>query len=195
MKFIETIKVKDGAFYNLEWHQKRLSETVNHFYHKDISLNLSNEQIPPNMRGGLVKCRIIYADKILFVEFLPYTFKHISELEVVRCDDIEYPFKYENREVLNNLRTDKKNSDILIIKHGLVTDTSFANVVFENESGLFTPRSYLLNGTKRQKLLYDKVIKEADIMARDIPKYSKLYLINAMIDIEDNISVPVSSVK
>ena len=85
--------------------------------------------------------------------------------------------------------------DILVVKNGLVTDTSFTNVVFESDKGLFTPSTYLLPGTKRQTLLKERVIKEKVIRIEDIEDYRKLYLINAMMGIEDNISIPISSLK
>ena len=84
--------------------------------------------------------------------------------------------------------------DILIIKNGLITDTSFTNIVLENEDGLFTPTSYLLEGTKRRALLETGRIKETIVKPEDLGNYSKLYLINAMITLEDNISIPTSSV-
>ena len=76
-----------------------------------------------------------------------------------------------------------------------MTDTSFTNVVFESDKGLFTPSTYLLPGTKRQTLLKERVIKEKVIRIEDIEDYRKLYLINAMMGIEDNISIPISSLK
>jgi 4-amino-4-deoxychorismate lyase len=72
--------------------------------------------------------------------------------------------------------------DIIIIKDGYVTDTSFSNLVFSEGEQLFTPSSFLLNGTKRQQLLRDGKIKEKEIKMADINKYSNVFLINSMAD-------------
>ena len=106
---------------------------------------------------------------------------------------LDYSFKYADRTEWNALLEQKTGcDDILIVKNGYITDTSFSNVVFENETGLFTPSTYLLAGTKRQSLLQKGIIKEAEISIENIGLYSKLYLINTMIDIEDNLCIDTS---
>ena len=67
----------------------------------------------------------------------------------------------------------------------IVTDTSFCNVVFQNEEGLFTPEHPLLKGTKRALLLDEKRITTRRISVNDLQNYHMAYLINAMIDLEN----------
>ena len=59
---------------------------------------------------------------------------------------------------------------------------------------MFTPKTFLLEGTKRKSLINSGVIKEKDITIADMPKFRKVYLINAMIDIDDDISVSTESI-
>lgn len=191
--FTEAIKVKDGKFYDLPMHINRIQETSSFFFQKSIIFNLSEESIPSEKREGLFKCRIIYSDHVISVEYIPYTFRTIKKLSLIKKDDIEYSHKWANRSDLNSLLSGKGESDdILIIKDGLVTDTSFSNVVFEDETRLYTPDSFLLNGMKRQSLLSQGIIKERTIRLEDIASYTNMYLINSMIDLEDAICLPTA---
>lgn len=193
--FIETIKVVDGKFLNLSYHMDRMNRTMISFFNTTMFVELWIGDIPQELRVGLVKCRIVYSYRSVQVEYERYNFREIKSLKLVTDNTIDYSFKYKDRTAINSLYAIKEGcDDILIIKDGFITDTSFANVVFENESGLYTPSTYLLAGTKRNQLLKEGVIKEAEIQEENIRDYSKLYLINAMIDIEDDISLDISAI-
>lgn len=194
--FIETIKVKDGIFYNLPLHIARLERTATHFFGVVPSLKLAVNMIPEKLRTGLLKCRVTYGSQIVSVEFEAYSFRRIASLTLVEDNTIDYTYKSTDRKVLSDLYSGKgQGDDILIVRNGLITDTSYANVVFENNKGLYTPINCLLRGTKRQHLLQQGIIREADIRMDDLISFSKLYLINAMIDLEDEISLPISHLK
>lgn len=194
--FIETIKVKDGVFYNLPLHIARLERTAVHFFGMAPSLKLSEGMIPEMLKIGLVKCRVTYSSEIISIEFEPYAFRRISSLTLVEDNDIDYMYKSVDRNSLNTLYSQRNSGDdTLIVKNGWITDTSYANVVFENAQGLFTPKSYLLGGIKRQYLLEKGIIKELAVSKHDIASFTKLYLINAMIDLEDEICIPTSALK
>lgn len=190
--FIETIKVKDGIFYNMPLHIERLQKTAYEFFKTKPELKLSGDMIPEHLKKGVTKCRVLYASDIVSVEFEKYTFKKIESLVVVEDNTIDYEYKSVNREHLNKLYARKANaSDIIISKNGFITDTLYANLVFENKQGLFTPSSYLLAGTKRKYLLEKGIIREKPIRASELHSYSRVYLINAMIDLEDAICTSI----
>lgn len=193
--FIETIQVSEGVFCNLEVHARRMAETVSQFYGQDFLLRLSPESIPEHLRTGRVKCRILYDREIREIVYTPYAFRPIHTLKLVYADDIHYDFKSTDREQLDDLLKQKGSADeVLIVRNGLITDTSFSNVVFESAEGLFTPTSYLLNGTRRRTLLSEGCICEREIGISDLAHYHKIYLINAMMDIKDNVFLPVSAI-
>lgn len=194
--FVETIKVKDGLFYNLPFHIERMQRTAMFHYNATPTLELSAEVIPTHLQSGLLKCRVIYSADIQSVEFEPYQFRRIASLALVECNEVEYKYKSTDRDILSRLKSiGDYSDDIIIVKNGELTDTSYSNLVFEDMNGdLFTPRSYLLAGTKRRLLLQNGTITERPIKPVDIPLFRKVYLINAMIDIEDDISCPVSSI-
>lgn len=196
MTFLETIKIKNGEIYNLPLHLRRMQQTARHFFGTVPGLRAEDIIIPTEVSEQLAKCRIIYDSAIREISVLPYTFRTIQSLRIVEDNDIEYLYKSTDRDRLNRLYARKGDcDDILITKNGRITDTSFTNLVFENSRGLFTPVSYLLNGTKRQLLLEQKIIRETEITFSDLPKYDRVYLINAMIELEDCISIPVSNLR
>lgn len=190
--FIEVIKVVNGEFVNPHPHMERMFRTTHRFFSKPLSAQLSNDMIPANLQSNeLVKCRIVYGSEIVSIDFEPYIMRRINSLSLAMHHTIDYAYKYHNRDLINQLKaTHGEADDILIVKHHKVTDTSFSNVVFEDYAdNLYTPKSALLAGTKRKQLLKEGSIEEKEIYARDIHKYKGLYLINAMIDIEDNLFV------
>lgn len=191
--FIETIKVKDGIFYNIPLHLDRLQKTTYKFFKTKPRLELSEEMIPEHLKSGLIKCRVLYSSQIISIEFETYTLKKIETLAIVEDNAVDYKYKSVNRGFLNKLYTQRSNnaSDIIISKDGFITDTSYANLVFEGRDGLFTPSSYLLAGTKRRYLLERGIIKEKNIKVTDLDSYSKVYLINAMIDLDDEVCTSI----
>ena len=195
--FIEVIKVENGVFVNPQRHIERIFSTTLHFFSKPLSVELNNNIIPAHLRTvDIVKCRIVYGSEIVFIDFEPYKMRTINSLSLAQHNTIDYTYKYHNRNVINNLRTVHSDTDdILIIKNTLVTDTSFTNVVFKDHAGkLYTPKSTLLAGTKRGQLIRAGIIHEKEIKVSDIWSYKGLYLINAMIDIEDDVFVGVDAI-
>ena len=178
MRYIETIKIVNGTILNIELHEQRILRSIG----RAIDLNLS---IPPKYSVGVVKMRIVYDyDKIHSINFYNYILPKINTLKLVCCDDIDYHLKYENRDSINELTAQRRGcDDILIIKNNLVSDTSFCNVIFKNDNGLFTPKTPLLKGVKRQRLIERGIIRELDIAKDNILSYNKIYLVNAMIEI------------
>ncbi len=194
-RFIETIKLLDGHFYLLEYHQKRVEQSIAHFSKKtsafDLKSYLAEQDVPAQ---GLYKCRIIYEEHIISVEFLPYSIKPINSLKIVHSDSIQYPFKFEQRDLLTRLYNKRGDcDDIIIVKQNQVTDASYANLVFFNGKEWFTPTSYLLNGIIRQYLLDQEIIRSTEISLEDIPKFEKVRLINSMLRFE-GAEIPVSQI-
>lgn len=195
-QFSEVIKVYNGGFVNLSFHIDRMNRTTLFFFKAPCVINLKEDDIPMEYRTGIVKCRIVYSDQIIEVKYEQYQFRQMNNLKLVYSDSVDYSFKFADRRYLNALLSQKNECDeILIVKNGYITDTSFSNVIFENESGLFTPSTYLLAGTKRQILLQQGIIKEAEIKVQDINLYARLYIINAMIDLDDKLCIETASIK
>ena len=70
--------------------------------------------------------------------------------------------------------------EVVIIRNGLLTDTSYSNIALFDGRHWVTPRQPLLRGTMRQSLLDAGVLTEQDIKAEDWSSYRRVSLINAM---------------
>lgn len=186
-RFIETIRVKDGVPVNLAYHAERMNRTRRHFWPgcKETGVHglLPEDALP----GGLQKVRVVYGEVgIETCEVEPYSIRCIRTVKVVECDGIDYAWKSTDRSLLTALRDGAKGFDeIVIVKNGCVTDTSYSNLCFYDGTAWFTPDTPLLRGTMRQRLLDRGAIREARILRSDIPYFPKFALINAMMDLGD----------
>jgi 4-amino-4-deoxychorismate lyase len=159
-----------------------------------ISLN-DIVSIPDNLSDEVYKCRIIYNPDIESIEFKKYTLKKIQTLKLVECNDIEYSYKFADRSALNELKKRKGICDeILIVKNGFITDTTFSNIIFFDGREWITPSTPLLKGTKRERLLNEGKIREAQIRVKDLQNFQSGKLINAMLDFDNSESIDIKSI-
>ncbi|MCW8839105.1 MAG: aminotransferase class IV family protein [Thiovulaceae bacterium] len=183
-EFLETIKIDAGEVWHLKYHQQRYESVLKHFgvyAHK----NLEDFIDAPN--SGLYRCRLVYTPQdieYINIEYIEYEKKDIKTLKLVYDDRVDYSLKSTDRLALNKLYDERAEADdILIVKDGYVTDTSIANIAFFDGTWK-TPSTPLLKGTTRQRLLDTGKIQEEDIKVQDIENFSKVALLNAMIDFD-----------
>ena len=70
----------------------------------------------------------------------PYTVRHVHSLALIQADHIDYTYKSAGREPLNRLFALRGAcDDILIVKQGLLTDTSIANIALSDGTHWYTP--------------------------------------------------------
>ncbi len=180
--FVETIKILDGKIHNLEYHQLRYESVLNSFG-VEVYQSLCDFIEPPEW--GLYRCRLLYNKESIEVEYHPYKKREISSFKLMFDNDISYSQKSINREHIDTLFEQREDADeILIIKNLMVTDTSIANIAFYRDGSWLTPREPLLKGTTRERLLDEGVIQEADIKANELRSFSKIALLNAMIEFD-----------
>ena len=187
--FIETIKILDGKVYNIEWHNKRYNQTRLDIFELNNSINLIEYINPPPI--GLFRCRIVYDIDIISIEYIPYSPKINNSFKIVQSN-IEYKYKYSNRDKLNNLKDSANGYDEIIIeKNGLLTDTTIANIAFFDGNNWITPKTPLLRGTVREKLINIGFLIPKDINSDDLKHFFNFALMNAMIgfQIQKNITI------
>jgi len=177
---LETIRIEGGVIHNLPYHQARMNRSREHLFHTFSTIDLASHLQPPDTHQ-IYRCRVLYGHEIEKIEYLPYTPKPIRHLKIV-TSDIEYRHKYADREPLNRLLSLHPNADEVIIeKDGLLTDTTIANIAFFKNGKWYTPQKPLLEGTMREKFLDKGVLHLKDITKDELPDYSHVALINAMI--------------
>ena len=183
---IESIKLQDGEYKNLFYHEQRMNRALRLLCGADSYFELEEFlkkfEAP---KDGLYKCRLVYDENSTEIEFVPYELKTIQTLRVVEHDRINYEFKYKDRKTIDRLYDLRKDcDDILIVKRGFVTDSSYCNILFRQGKRWYTPWSALLKGTQRQKLLEQNKIIEEDIRTADISSFESFKLINAMFEFD-----------
>lgn len=190
-QFVETIKVKNGKALALAYHQARMERTIAHFF-PALALTAMprlEEWVVPKADMDLFKTRVVYGEKgVEKVEYASYAMRPIRSLRVVCNDSIGYDYKSVDRSALNALVTKRGNCDeIVIVKNGMVTDSSYTNLALYDGHEWLTPRRPLLLGTKRAFLLDQGLLKEADLTLADLRRAQRVSLFNAMIDMGERV--------
>lgn len=180
LTFLETIRIENGKIWNLSYHQKRMNATREYFFKAYDFIELS-KIIDPKTQCR-TKCRILYGKDILDITYDEYKMRIVKSLQVIKCDSIEYNYKFSERNDLNELFERRgERDDILISKKGLITDTSIGNIALYDGKRWFTPAQPLLKGTQRQCLIDNQIILEKEIPEKAIFDYDEVCIFNAMI--------------
>ncbi len=180
--YIETIKVYNGEIYNLEYHQRRYERVLSSFG-VDTFKELKNYIEAP--LEGLYRCRLVYTAESVEVTYHEYVKRDVNRLKVIFDDEIEYSLKSTSREEIDALYARRgRYDDVLIVQNSLLTDTSIANIALLKDDIWYTPKKPLLEGTTRKRLLDEGKIVPKDIRIGEIDDYSKVALLNAMIDFD-----------
>lgn len=176
--YFETIKCEDYEIFNLEYHNKRVANT--------IAMNLNLQEYIYPLSEELLRCKLVYDESgIIEVNYFPYNKREIKSFKLVFNDDIDYSKKYLDRSALDKLYEQKEDCDeIIIVKDGLVTDTTIANIAIKMDGVWFTPRKPLLRGTTRERFLKEGGLISKDITIEMLKSCEKLALMNAMIDFD-----------
>ena len=181
-RFIETICINDGVIENLSAHNERMNNTIRVHYGSSVMPVSLEDFITAEGCKGRTRCRVEYTSAVEKVEYFPYSIREVKSLQLVNDDMAEYSFKYADRSVLDRNFSLRDNADdVVIVRSGMLTDTSIANIALYKEGKWFTPKYPLLKGTRRARLLTEGIIEEDIIMADSLYKYEKIRLFNAMI--------------
>lgn len=179
IKYFETIKCEDFEVFNLDYHQKRVANT--------IGLNINLQEYINPISEELLRCKLIYDENgVVDVLYFPYKKREIKSFKIIFDDEIEYSKKYLNRAKLDELYEKKDDCDeVIIIKNEIVTDTTIANIAIFYENSWITSKNCLLGGTTRARLLEEKKLFEKDITLDMLKNASKVALMNAMIGFDE----------
>ncbi|MFH1194437.1 MAG: aminotransferase class IV [bacterium] len=194
----ETIKIVNRQPQNLSYHNERMNKARRDLFGICEAVDLENIiSVPSDLFGGVYKCRVVFNTEIREVNFEKYEPRKINGLKLVECNEINYDYKYTDRskfEILKRECNCRSDEDIVVVKNGLMTDTSFSNIVFKKHDKWLTPSKPLLEGTQRAKLLKEGAIFPAVIHITELNNFEEIGLINAMINLEDRIKLTINSI-
>jgi 4-amino-4-deoxychorismate lyase len=195
--FFESIRLENGCFHLLDLHEQRIRRSQQHTYGQYSATNLkhylSNFEHPTT---GLFKCRLRYGTAFERPEFSSYHPKSVSSLQMVIADELNYSLKYDDRSGIDFLFQQRDTcDDILIIRNGFVTDTSYCNIVFFNGKEWLTPAFPLLEGVQRSYLIQLGIIRPVQITHKDVAHFQSFKLINAMIPWDSTTERAISEIR
>ncbi|CAI9674647.1 MULTISPECIES: aminotransferase class IV [Elizabethkingia] len=181
-RFIETIRIEDSQVFLADLHQARMDRVFSHYGKENPHLIKDYFVQQNHNEHGLYKWRIIYdLDGSISCQMVPYAVEIHNNFELVNGDHLEYFFKYENRDNINKLKASADAEAVIFYQNGMITDTSYSNLIFRKDNEWYTPETFLLNGVMRQHLLKSGKIKPLEISLKNIKEFSHFQMINAMI--------------
>lgn len=196
-RFVETIRLQNHELYNIALHQLRYENTARRFFGIGYAIeDIAKVASQFVERDGVNKIRIVYdGSGIVNVACEAYEMKCVRTLRLVECNDIDYTYKYADRSELDKAMNMRGNCDnVVIVRNGLLTDTSYTNIALYDGKHWLTPAHPLLKGTALMRLLNEGKLVSADIKAEDVGKFSRLAMFNAMIDFGKMV-LPVENVR
>jgi len=195
-RFVESVQLKDGVFKRLDLHQERLLRAMKDCCPKakviDLKSVLMHTSFPAE---GLFKCRVVYDSQIREIEFIPYVKREIHSLKLVETQMESSHCKKEDRSLLNAafaLRGDC--DDVILVKDGLLTDTSFTNIALFDGLTWVTPLVPLIYGVNRAQLVREGRLTEKDINSADLVNFKRVTLFNALNEF-GSIELDISSIR
>jgi len=179
--FFETIRIENGIPQHLHYHNLRLNRTIRENFSLSPRYDLHDFlQVPPDAEKGTYRCKICYDTEIREITFTPYRRRNYRALRILDAD-IDYRYKSCDRSALETLYNRRGDcDDVLIVKHGLLCDTTIANIALYDGLRWYTPKTALLEGTTRARLLEEGLLQTTDLTADDLRKCTKFALMNAM---------------
>jgi 4-amino-4-deoxychorismate lyase len=192
----ETIKVVNGLPRNLGWHEERMNRAREEVWQSADLLALGQEiTVPLEYSTGVVRCNVHYGPEIHRISFATYKKRIIRSLKMVSCPDGDYHLKYTDRSFPESVFALRGTSDeVIIVKNGMITDSSISNLIFSDGIHWFTPANPLLRGTCRNRLIAEGWLFEREISPGDLHNFIGCKLINAMRDPDGEPLIPVSEI-
>ena len=192
----ESICVENYQIKLSEFHQKRMDNSYLKLF--NVKNKWSIKKIFESLKiesKNKYKLRINYSQSKYSISLNKYFKKKIRSLQCLELNDYSYDLKYTDRSIIDkNYKLKSLSDDILIIKNGLVTDSSYCNIVFFDGLSWVTPKYPLLKGVQRNFLLKNKIIFKKKIKVSDISKYKSFVLINSMTEFNTNDAVNINKI-
>lgn len=192
----ESVCVVNGVIQHAAWHQRRYEAACRALFQQAPAIPLlADISIPDENQRGKYKLKIQYDQTNRQWQFDPYTDKRIGSLQLVQDDSIDYRLKYTDRNCLNEHFQQRGScDDVLIVKNGCITDSSYCNIVLFDGQSWYTPAIPLLCGTARERLLAENRIKKASVRPEQIPHFKGFKLINALRDFDELATEPIENI-
>jgi len=184
-EFFETFKLLNGQLCHTELHLERVRKTQAAFFSSaGFEVNALYDVLT-DYPEGLFKVRVDYDSAITGIRADLYEIQPHRKLSIIDAGDFDYSFKFADRSFFReSLEHYPDCDDILFLKDGCLTDTTYCNIALFDGKEWITPATFLLSGTKRAALLHSGLLREATVTLPDLPGFEAIAFINAMRDFE-----------
>lgn len=191
--FLETICISNGKAQHLDFHQMRVNETFDAFFPEwepfDVAEEVEKVDLP---KEGIYRLRLTYTEDPQTVEVIPYEAKNVQKLKLVDSGEIDYGFKWADRDFFKTILEGHPDADEVIFhKDGIIQDCTIANLAFLKDGIWFTPEAPMHWGTTRARLLVEDEVEETDILVSELDQYERICLINVFrpLSFENSIAI------
>jgi 4-amino-4-deoxychorismate lyase len=93
-RLVETIKSDNGKLLNISFHNERMIRSLFEVFGITKENNLENIIIVPEFAmNGIFKCRVVYDDKNIEIDFQPYNVRIVRSLKIVVDNEIRMDTK------------------------------------------------------------------------------------------------------
>jgi len=193
MELLETFNIKNGQVLHLDFHQQRVDRSLFDLYQIDKGFSLinffENQQLPSQ---GMFRGRLVYEEQIKSFEIIPYQEQFIKTFKLVDCGSYDYSYKWADRSFFADQKSKFPEVDeIIFYSNHTIQDCTIANLAFLKNGVWYTPKSPLLKGTTRERLLSTNQIQELDIFVHEIDQFDRICLINVFreLSLENSLSL------
>jgi len=172
----ETIQIKDFKPLHVSFHNERFWLTCKEYLQVDCKIDLSSLINPPTAN---CRCKIAYDGVDFGVEYAPIPQNRKFERFCIVQAPRDYPYKFTNREWLDALR--EGYDDAILVRDGLLLDSTIANIALKIDGKWFTPQVPLLPGTTRARLIKEGKLTPVPLHVKDLAKAQKVAIMNVLI--------------
>ncbi len=184
-EFFETFKLLNGQLCHVTFHLERIRKTQNAFFR---TAGFEITEIYDALKDypeGLFKVRVDYNSSITGIRADLYEIQPHRKLGFLDAGNFDYSFKFAHRDFFRESFSHYPDcDDILFLKEGCITDTTYCNVALFDGREWITPSTYLLPGTKRAALIHSGALREARVTLQNLMDFKAIAFINAMRDFE-----------
>jgi 4-amino-4-deoxychorismate lyase len=172
----ETIQIKDYEPLHVSFHNERFWLTCKEYLKLDCQVDLSSLIKSPMAN---CRCKIAYDGINFEVDYAPIPQnRKFEQFRIVEAP-LDYPYKFSDRVWLDALR--EGFDDAILVKNGLLLDTTIANIALKIENRWLTPQVPLLKGTTRARLLQEGKLALSSLHVKDLARAQKVAIMNALI--------------
>ena len=192
----ETLCVEQGKIQNAQYHELRFQSSYLEYFSQPPGFALLQGVELSDLDLSLkYKLKISYNASGTSWAITEYQNHLPQKLRLVFDDTIAYALKFTDRDHLNSLYRQKEDcEDVLIVKNGLITDASYANILFRKGEEIVTPKKPLLPGTCRARLLANQSILTKDVHYTKLSDFDSFQLVNAMNDYDPKSWVSIDNI-